>query len=162
MNCCRCNRSGCCKNCCCVKQRRVSTSCLPLRLGNCTNLGRRPTVRSESPNVIHFESENGVCNRNLRSSPEKESSPLCVDRDSRSREPPNLLAFTPMAPSRFLRGDLDSETFILRLNSAYSTVVHWKRNIFAIPSGKVGTAFVNELSRLFAPTLLGPPLNQSP
>ena len=145
MNCCRCNRSGHCKS--------SEEPILPLRLGNYTNLGRRPTVRSESLNVIHFESENGVSNRNLRSSPE--SSHSCVDRDSRSRETPDLPAFTPMAPSRFLWGDLDSETFILRLNSAYSTIVHWKRNIFAIPSGKVGTTFVNELSRLFRAYAVG-------
>ena len=36
-----------------------------------------------------------------------------------------------------------------RLDHAYSVVVHWRRNVFAVPSGKAGTGFVSELSRLF-------------
>ena len=33
--------------------------------------------------------------------------------------------------------------------SAYNEVVHWKRNVFKVPSGKVGKAFVFELAHLF-------------
>ena len=40
-----------------------------------------------------------------------------------------------MALPRFTWGELDSETFTQRLNHAYSTVVHWRWNIFSIPSG---------------------------
>ena len=32
---------------------------------------------------------------------------------------------------------------------AYSKIVHWKRNIFAVHSGALGKRFVNELARLF-------------
>lgn len=32
---------------------------------------------------------------------------------------------------------------------AYVEVVHWSPNLFFIPSGTVGSAFVGELSRLF-------------
>ena len=62
---------------------------------------------------------------------------------------PALPAFIPMASPIFTWGDLDAETFTQRLNLAYSTVIHWRRNIFAIPTGNAGTAFVRELSRLF-------------
>lgn len=36
--CCRCNKTGRCKNCCCIKQGRACSTCLPLRLGHCANL----------------------------------------------------------------------------------------------------------------------------
>ena len=60
-----------------------------------------------------------------------------------------------MALPRFTWGELDSETFTQRLSHAYSTVVHWRRNIFSIPSGNAGTAFVTELSRLFCAYAVG-------
>ena len=62
---------------------------------------------------------------------------------------PDLPKFTPPATPKFTWGDLDAETFIQRVDHAYSLVVHGKRNIFTVPSGKVGTSFVSELSRLF-------------
>ena len=37
MACCRCNCSGRCQNCLCVKSGRVCQGCLPQRLGNCVN-----------------------------------------------------------------------------------------------------------------------------
>ncbi len=45
----------------------------------------------------------------------------------------------PMAEPQFIWGEID------QLNKAYSEVVHWKRNIFSVPSGKAGKS---ELSRL--------------
>ena len=39
MTCCRCNRTGRCLNCCCVKNNRSCTNCLPLHLGSCCNEG---------------------------------------------------------------------------------------------------------------------------
>ena len=43
----------------------------------------------------------------------------------------------------------DGEYLIQIVNRCYDAVVHWRRNLFKIPSGKVGVAFVHELSRLF-------------
>ena len=37
MPCCRCNRSGRCRNCACVKANKPCSSCLPKRLGGCLN-----------------------------------------------------------------------------------------------------------------------------
>ena len=37
MPCCRCNRSGFCKRCVCVKEGRPCAGCLPRRLGHCQN-----------------------------------------------------------------------------------------------------------------------------
>ena len=38
MTCCRCNRSGICRNCSCVRDGKECTSCLPKRLGQCQNI----------------------------------------------------------------------------------------------------------------------------
>lgn len=35
------------------------------------------------------------------------------------------------------------------INECYSSAVHWKPNLFSVPPGRIGQAFVNELSRLF-------------
>ena len=31
---------------------------------------------------------------------------------------------------------------------AYNEIVHWKQNLFMVPSGKIGRAFTDELTRL--------------
>ena len=36
------------------------------------------------------------------------------------------------------------------IDRAYSEIVHWRRNLFKIPSGKAGTVFVNELTHLLS------------
>ena len=46
-------------------------------------------------------------------------------------------------------GEMNGKTFSRALNGKYSEIVHWTRNLFEVPSGKAGTAFVRELSRLF-------------
>ena len=43
--CCRCNGSGRCVNCTCVKSGLACSNCLPLRKGNCANLADRTTLR---------------------------------------------------------------------------------------------------------------------
>ena len=37
--CCRCNRSGRCRSCACTKANKPCSSCLPLKLGRCSNAG---------------------------------------------------------------------------------------------------------------------------
>ena len=46
MTCCRCNRTGKCQNCSCVKNGEACQSCLPLRLRNCVNTAQNiPSAR---------------------------------------------------------------------------------------------------------------------
>ena len=47
--CCRCNGSGKCINCSCVKSGSVCWSCLPLRKGNCANNGSRHHDADQPP-----------------------------------------------------------------------------------------------------------------
>ena len=60
-----------------------------------------------------------------------------------------LPQFTPMAYPVFTWGEYDSTHFIDTLNAAFSGAVHWKINLFKIPSEKAGKSFVSELTRLF-------------
>uniref|UniRef100_A0A1X7VA35 Uncharacterized protein n=1 Tax=Amphimedon queenslandica TaxID=400682 RepID=A0A1X7VA35_AMPQE len=61
----------------------------------------------------------------------------------------SLPNFTPMSDATFLWGTTDSAKFVNDITSCYNEVVHWKRNIFKVPYGNVGDAFVQELARLF-------------
>ena len=61
----------------------------------------------------------------------------------------SLPAPSPMANPSFTWGSLSAESFIKSVSSAYAEVVHWRRNIFTVPSGNAGKKFVNELSTLY-------------
>ena len=46
-------------------------------------------------------------------------------------------------------GNLSGEDFTHVIDATYAEIVHWRRNLFKIPSGKEGRAFVSELARLY-------------
>lgn len=50
---------------------------------------------------------------------------------------------------QFMWGEVNGTTFCQQVSSAYSEVVHWRRNIFLVPTGRVGTTFVKELTKLY-------------
>ena len=60
-----------------------------------------------------------------------------------------LPEFTPLSKERFSWGKLDEDSFLPAVESAYAEVVHWRTNLFLVPSGAVGKDFVDELSKLF-------------
>ena len=45
--------------------------------------------------------------------------------------------------------EISGPEFCAQINDAFNEVVHWRHNIFQVPSGKQGTAFVTELARLY-------------
>ena len=61
----------------------------------------------------------------------------------------NLPDFSPAAQPDFTWGCLSGEDFCHSIHCAYAETVHWKRNIFLVPSGKIGKQFVRELTTLF-------------
>ena len=54
-----------------------------------------------------------------------------------------------LAPPDFTWGELNGPKFCYQINEAFNEVVHWRHDIFQVPSGKQGTAFVTELARLY-------------
>ena len=88
------------------------------------------------------------------SSPESKSPILGTDNSTTGlptchQGAPDLPDFIQVASPVFKWGELDAKDFIPKLESTYAKVVHWRRNIFDVPTGNAGTAFVLELSRLF-------------
>ena len=75
--------------------------------------------------------------------------------DARETEPartvyvPDLPPFRESSTRNFTWGSLDGDDFANVLHSAYCEVVHWRRNLFLVPSGSIGKKFVRELTRLF-------------
>lgn len=54
-----------------------------------------------------------------------------------------------LQPPNLHGGSCSGETFCTRIEQAYEDVVHWRGNLFQVPSGAAGKAFVSELARLF-------------
>ena len=71
---------------------------------------------------------------------------------SKSTVPPRNLEFpdfTPSSDPKFTWGDVAPVEFNQRLDAAYLEVVHWRQNLFKVPQGHAGKAFVLEMARLF-------------
>ena len=60
---------------------------------------------------------------------------------------PNFVRIT--GNSHFVWGDVDGNSFSSHLDQVYNEIVHWRRNIFLLPTGRSGKIFVSELSHLF-------------
>mgnify|MGYP003484415050 CR=1 FL=1 len=50
-SCCRCNKKGVCRGCDCARSGRPCTSCLPLRLGQCSNVSVSSVVGCNNNDV---------------------------------------------------------------------------------------------------------------
>lgn len=55
----------------------------------------------------------------------------------------------PNEEPSFKWNEVKGDEFCARINDAYEEIVHWKRNVFLIPSGRSGKSFVQELARLY-------------
>ena len=47
----------------------------------------------------------------------------------------DLPSFTPTSTPDFRWGDVDGKTFADTINRCYEVTVHWRRNLFKVPSG---------------------------
>ena len=129
--CCLCGTHGRCHNCSCVKNGRSCSDCQPNRLDKCENQGS--TITSCQP-------------LNTRDDSPQDATIPITPADDRF----DLPSFTPLSSPNFRwNNSIDSTHFIAMVDKAYQEVVHWRHNIFPIPTGKVGKEFVLELSRLF-------------
>ena len=168
--CCRCNGSGKCKNCVCVKAKRLCTNCLPARRGCCSNtkhsMSTSPALSaaSDSP-ALSAASDSPASDSPVppatyqpQQSLMRFSPQLRVPQSTASVVAPALVSPinanslpspVPMDDPRFTWGEIDSATFIHSIDAAYAEVVHWRKNIFTVPYGNAGKSFVSELSRLF-------------
>ena len=147
--CCRCNGNGRCRSCFCVRSGSACTNCLPLRRGRCENCEEsspQPAVSSiqhdvDTPSVSEDESDYLSSDGSAAESTEASG---CADPDL------TFPSFVKIAEnSNFVWGDVDGNSFTSLLDQVYNEIVHWRRNIFPLPTGRSGKLFVSELSRLF-------------
>ena len=157
--CCRCNASGRCRNCSCKKSAHNCVNCLPYCQGHCENApADPPDDDSQSDNssfIPPMEAEGQISDQREtflfsapHGSPSPSISPLLTSADS-SDIIYSLPNYPPLPTPNFMWGNCDGVSFTNAIHSAYKEVVHWRRNIFKVPSGRVSKSFVSELARLF-------------
>jgi len=70
-----------------------------------------------------------------------------------SESPPSDVSLLPefllISAPTFVWGDIDEESFVHSMCCCYDEVIHWRKVLFKLPSGKSGRAFVSEVCRLF-------------
>ena len=80
--------------------------------------------------------------------------PVCIaagDLESTSEvnSAAQLPPFSVMSDPSFMWNDTHGADFVQQISSAYDVAVHWRRNLFLVPFGRVGKVFVVELAKLF-------------
>ena len=61
-----------------------------------------------------------------------------------------LPTFNLMEAPNFQWDETDAETISSRIDKAYYRIVHWRHNLFKVPSGNVGRLFVTTLTSLLS------------
>ena len=152
MPCCRCNRSGRCRNCSCVKAGSTCQSCLPQRQGNCSNNGSTTTPPQKLFQIPEHHTTMSIA------APDEGSPMNTTDESEHEGTPPTMPVSPPITtlvsppaqqPRNFRWGPHEGDEFYSIISNVYEEVIHWRRNVFLVPSGSTGKAFVSELARLF-------------
>ena len=86
--------------------------------------------------------------------------PLPVVPTPAPESPSSLPSPEQISTANFQWGEYDGSSLGHAIESAYVEAVHWRRNIFMIPSGKAGKDYVKEQARLFSAYSDGTPLEQ--
>ena len=159
MSCCRCNKSGRCTNCVCVKSSRKCSTCLPKQMGHCRNQAETSLDSTESaPCTTSVSNQNQgeqvtaeICL--LTGLPQQQ--PVEIPRKVTTEEESQLPAPNPLPPfepaqlTNFTWGVWTAEEVSTTLSNIYDEIAHWRRNLFKVTSGKQSKLFVIELARLF-------------
>ena len=176
MPCCKCNKTGRCRNCACVKAGKSCQNCLPSRLGQCLNSNARPdsppsndtllTVTSTLASSLPLNagisqafppaSSAPVPSTALNLTPPQTldaQNPIPIDpHQPQSASPLHTPSVSWPLPAplkaNFVWGSKDGELFQQDICSAYERVIHWKSNLFLPPFGTAGKSFVEELACL--------------
>ena len=62
---------------------------------------------------------------------------------------PQIPSHDHLADPSFVWGSVTASSFSTNISKAYNEIVHWKGNLFSVPSGNKGNQFVSELARLY-------------
>ena len=147
MTCCRCNKKGICGNCSCVRDGKTCTSCIPKQLGRCRNVQSDCSLENQDNGKdvnLHPTSREKLASETA-STDEDEIADVTQD---------NIEDVLPPFPHAnlpdFKWGNIDGKKVTEDIDKIYSEIVHWRHNLFKVPSGKQGKAFIHEMARLFS------------
>ncbi len=146
--CCRCNATGKCINCACVKSKRPCTNCLPLRKGCCSNMKQGTALIPDSSTLVQEAiSQDATSDATILTSTTQTPHYGTIPEAPHLTTP--LPPPSPMATPAFMWDESDPESLMHSMNAAYAETVHWRKNTFRIPYGEAGNRFVAELGRLY-------------
>ena len=126
-----------------MKKNIVCTNCLPGRNGTCENTSNECGAANSGEAA---EEKVRKHTNDVDDAPFVEES-TCLVKSALNRILP-LPPVVTMASPTFTWGTLTSEQITRYFSDAYSELVHWRRNVFSIPSGKCGKEFISETARL--------------
>ena len=177
--CCKCSAAGTCANCSCAKNGCKCMNCTPGGKGVCKNGGNRlpftTMVSGETGGPDHDHETPETSDASHSSQPAFCAvNEGCVDvadcvdsldcqnaTDNATRKTdgiisPDINTFGLISSS----SGSPADSFYVHIASAYEQVVHWRRNVFNVPYGATGGAFVDELAGLIRSFAEGTPLRQ--
>ena len=145
--CCTCNISSRCRNCKCVKNGRKCNGCVTSRNRRCEN---EDSQRTSGNDHNRYSDQSSEPPPNPDSDTTQAHQRIVHHNKGLSTNlTQSLPPFEIIRSPNFTWGNaVDGPTFCHKVEAAYKGVTKWRRNIFNIPTGKAGTMFVNELSRL--------------
>ena len=143
--CCQCAATGLCKRCLRVSSGRPCSNCYPAKQDCCHNHDAAQ-IHLTTTDSHHMTSEthqhDHVSTQGSLSPRPSCSHSLLVDGPSNSvmvQKPElDLLAYGEIAKPGFSWGNLDTSSMCDLIGTIYKEIVHWKPNLFKIPSGNVG------------------------
>lgn len=170
MVCCKCNRTGSCRGCACIKAGKSCVNWLPSKLGNCANVSPTspgtpcapvPTPVSTpvlfSTNTVLLKSTTTFITSIFTSVSMSESAdfppipstiPSSAQHNSATQVPGQThLSLPNQQPLNFHWAKHTGQAIFDVVNSCYE-VAHWKPNLFLVPFSSAGTSFVKEVARL--------------
>ena len=174
--CCRCNGRGRCKSCACAKSGSRCVDCLPSRKGHCSNQDPAsdagpeqehsqrlsPSLMSPSTTItatatattLEAETEKDLDSPDFVAMLDDvitvpSSHDYSFESEVHQAHGGSLPSFRPAIGTEYTWGDLSGQVFTSLIDDAYSQIVHWRSNLFKVPSGSSGKRFVAELSRLY-------------
>ncbi len=132
---------------------------IPQRLGNCSNSGPTTLSTTISPQLAQLpehqqaESTAALDETGPMNAPDAVREPDTLPPVEPPLALPSVLRVSPPAqqPRNFRWGPFEGEDFCSIISNTYEEVIHWRRNVFLVPSGSIGKAFVSEVARLFRP-----------
>ena len=60
-----------------------------------------------------------------------------------------LPPYSPVSTPTFMWGSYVSSDFVTTMDEVYREAIHWRPNLFKVPNGTAGKAFVSELARMY-------------